>query len=106
MGLNRDTYDEYGTGGNDMSEIKLDKEAYDRKMSYLSYMGEYIHPAVKPEVYPGSNVSDTMESFYEMYLDIITLARLYKWTLQHSVQALKDAGEAMYQTDRDLANNI
>lgn len=89
-----------------MSEIKFDKEAYDQKMRYLSYMGEYILPAAEASVYPNSNVSETIDSFYEMYLDIIQLSRLYKWTLQHSVQALKDAGEAMYQTDQELANNI
>lgn len=89
-----------------MSEIRFDKEAYDTKMGYLSYMGEYIQPVAAPEVSPGTNISETIESFYEMYSDIITLARLYKWTLQHSVQALQEAGEAMYQADHDLANNI
>lgn len=89
-----------------MSEIKFDKETYDTKIGYLSYMGEYILPVVNSGVDVGSNISVTLDSYYTMYQDIIRLLRLYKWSLQHAGQALQNAGDALYQTDQNLSKRI
>lgn len=83
-----------------MSEIKFRKEQYDTKMGYLSMMNGRVELVTGSEVGKGSNISESIDSYFTMYEDIKNIVRYYKWALEDELVSLQNAGNVLYEADQ------
>ncbi len=89
-----------------MSEIKFSKEQFDKKVSYLSYMANYIDVNPGWAVSKGSCDSPAINDFAEIHELLRQTVRDYVWTLDNMVESLTNAGNALYNMDEIAGNGI
>lgn len=89
-----------------MSIIRLDTDSYEFLIDRLGTDTAAINPVMATDASIGTCVSDTVQSYYDMYCDITTIMRYYKWSLQHIQISLKGVEAALLRTDQNLADTM
>ncbi|MBR0147347.1 MAG: hypothetical protein IJM25_11900 [Eubacterium sp.] len=87
-----------------MGEIKFTKDQYDQKCNYLNYMSGYINVDDSQTVEVGKNVSQTVTDFINIYEELKGLVRDYTGALSITVSTMRNAGDAIYNTDSNASN--
>lgn len=87
-----------------MSDIRFSKEEYDAKLDSLNTLNESIDPVYSPGITQGEIVSESMDTFLELYSEILNIVKYYKWSMTHSIQSLRNAGDALEQADRNASH--
>ncbi|MCM1496391.1 MAG: hypothetical protein NC089_11410 [Bacteroides sp.] len=87
-----------------MSDIRFSKEEYDTRLDSLNTLNESLNPIYSSEITQGEIVSESMDIFLELYSEILNIVRYYKWSMTHSIQSLRNAGEVLEQADQDASH--
>lgn len=87
-----------------MSDIRFSKEEYDTRLDSLNTLNESLNPIYSSEITQGEIVSESMDTFLELYSEILNIVRYYKWSMTRSIQSLRNAGEALEQADQDASH--
>lgn len=89
-----------------MAEISFLIHDYQEKLKILNTDIEGIEAVPVLGIDTGTNVSDTIQAYYDMYNDISMIIKYYKWTLQHTVTNLTNAGEAIIKADQNISSQF
>ena len=84
-----------------MANIYYEKDTYAAETHKLESLNEEINPVFNLNVSIGHNVSDVAQAYYDMYVDILKIVRLYKWSVQHSIESFEQVGELLEETDEN-----
>lgn len=82
-----------------MSSIFMEKYSYELLVMMLSSEVEAMNVAADRGLTTGRNVSEAMEAYYDIFNDLTVAVRAYKWSLQHLVEALRQAEEELETAD-------
>ncbi|MBQ1328449.1 MAG: hypothetical protein IIT48_03955 [Lachnospiraceae bacterium] len=89
-----------------MGDIKFSKEDYDNKMNYLGYMRTYTNDTRILIKEPEVSSSETLKEMLDLYRKLWGLVGTYSETLADTLTSLKNAGEYIFETDKDISNGI
>lgn len=89
-----------------MATISFFVHDYQGILKVLSTDVEGIEAVPVLGIDTGTNVSDTVQAYYDMYNDISMIIKYYKWTLQHTVTNLTNAGEAIIEADQNVSSQF
>lgn len=82
-----------------MSEIKINKEQLDNKISYLTFMQEQLPAYATNYLSKGDNVLQSVDMIVNLMSDIEAIMRIYKWLLADDLESLRSAGNAWINAD-------
>ena len=89
-----------------MGEIKYSKHDYDTKMGYLNYMQGYTIANTEKISEPETASAEGLTELLEIYKKLWELIGTYTETLGNTVQSLKNAGDYIYENDKNISNGM
>lgn len=85
-----------------MAYIGLNKSEYETLTQRLSFNLKGMDIVPSSNLTIGSNVSETMTAYYETFYELVELLRLYKWSMEHMVQGMEEAGDEIEVVDQEV----
>ncbi len=89
-----------------MGELKYSKDEYDTKMGYLDYMKGYTISNTNEISKPETASAEALTELFDIYEKLWELVGTYTETLGNTVTSLKNAGDYIYETDKNISNGM